>query len=115
MFRQSALIGRLFHRIFGRLGANYMSKRYFTYTNDLLVAGDNRGSVPSRVIVDATLGYRFDAGLRAPIELQLNATNLLDKRYISTIGSNGFGNIGDNQTFLAGAPQQFFATLKVGF
>lgn len=100
---------------FGRLGANYMSKRYFTYTNDLLVVGDNRGSVPSRVIMDATLGYRFDAGLRAPIELQLNATNLLDKRYISTIGSNGFGNIGDNQTFLAASPQQFFATVKVGF
>ena len=100
---------------FGRLGANYMSKRYFTYTNDLLVAGDNGGSVPSRVIMDATLGYRFDAGLRAPIELQLNATNLLDKRYISTIGSNGFGNIGDNQTFLAASPQQFFATVKVGF
>ena len=100
---------------FGRLEANYMSKRYFTYTNDLLVAGDNGGSVPSRVIMDATLGYRFDAGLRAPIELQLNATNLLDKRYISTIGSNGFGNIGDNQTFLAASPQQFFATVKVGF
>ncbi len=100
---------------FGRVGANYMSERYFTYTNDLLVAGDNGGSVPSRVIMDATLGYRFDAGLRAPIEIQLNATNLLDKRYISTIGSNGFGNSGDNQTFLAGAPQQFFATVKVGF
>jgi iron complex outermembrane recepter protein len=100
---------------FGRIGANYMSKRFFTYTNDLLLAGDSRGSVPSRVIVDATLGYRFDAGLRAPIELQFNATNLLNKEYISTIGSNGFGNIGDNQTFLAGAPQQFFATLKVGF
>ena len=99
---------------FGRIGANYMSKRYFTYTNDLL-AGDGNGSVPARVLVDATLGYRFDAGLRAPIELQLNATNLFDKEYISTIGSNGFGNSGDNQTFLAGAPQQFFATLKVGF
>jgi iron complex outermembrane recepter protein len=92
---------------FGRLGANYMSKRYFTYTNDQ--------SVSARVLVDATLGYRFDAGLRAPIELQLNATNLFDKKYVSTIGSNGFGNSGDNQTLLAGAPQQFFATLKVGF
>ena len=55
--------------------------------------------------MDATLGYRFEAGLCAPIELQLNATNLLDKRYISAIGSNGFGNIGDNQTFLAASPQ----------
>jgi iron complex outermembrane recepter protein len=92
---------------FGRVGANYMSKRYFNYLNDR--------SVPSRVLVDATLGYRFDAGLRSPIELQLNATNLLDKKYVATIGSNGFGNSGDNQTLLAGAPQQFFATVKVGF
>lgn len=92
---------------FGRIGANYMSKRYFNYLNDR--------SVSSRVLVDATLGYRFDAGLRAPIEVQINATNLLDKKYVSTIGSNGFGNSGDNQTLLAGAPQQFFATVKVGF
>lgn len=92
---------------FGRIGANYMSRRFFNYLNDR--------SVPSRVIVDATLGYRFDAGLRLPLEIQLNATNLLDKNYVATIGSNGFGNSGDNQTLLAGSPQQFFATLKVGF
>jgi len=92
---------------FGRLGANYMSKRYFNYLNDL--------SVPARVLVDATLGYRFDAGMRAPLELQLNAVNLLDKKYVATIGSNGFGNSGDNQTLLAGSPQQFFVTLKAGF
>jgi iron complex outermembrane recepter protein len=92
---------------FGRIGANYMSKRYFNYLNDR--------SVSSRVLFDATLGYRFDMGMRTPIELQLNATNLLDKKYVSTIGSNGFGNSGDNQTLLAGAPQQFFATVKVGF
>ena len=106
---------------FGRVGANYMSKRYFTYTNAISLNPvtraplDQLGFVPDRVLVDATLGYRFDMGLRKPIEVQLNATNLLDKRYISTIGSNGFGNAGDNQTFLAGSPQQFFATVKVGF
>ncbi|MCW1381375.1 TonB-dependent receptor [Novosphingobium sp. KCTC 2891] len=101
--------------VFGRVGVNFMSKRYFTYTNDLLVAGDDRGSVPSRAIVDAALGYRFDIGARQPVEIQANVTNLFDKRYISTIGSNGFGNMGDNQTFLAGAPRQVFVTLKAGF
>lgn len=92
---------------FGRIGASYMSKRFFTYTNDQ--------SVGARVLVDATLGYRFDVGVRKPIEVQLNATNLLDKKYVATIGSNGFGNSGDNQTLLAGSPRQFFATVKVGF
>ena len=32
-----------------------------------------------------------------------------------TIGSNGFGFSGDNQTLLAGAPRQVFVTLKAGF
>ena len=88
---------------FGRIGVNYMSKRYYTYTNEQ--------SVPGRVILDATVGYRFTDKL----ELQLNATNLLDKRYISTVGSGGFGNSGDGQTLLIGAPSQFFATIKAGF
>jgi iron complex outermembrane receptor protein len=92
---------------FGRVGVNYMSKRYFTYENDK--------SVPARALVDATIGYRFDAGLRKPVELQLNATNLFDRNYVATIGSNGFGSRGDNQTLLAGAPQQIFVSLKVGF
>ena len=92
---------------FGRVGIDYLSKRYFTYTNDQ--------SVPGRVLVDATIGYRFAfAGLRKA-EIQLNASNLFDKKYISTIGSNGFGNKGDNQTLLAGAPTQVMASLKLGF
>ena len=92
---------------FGRVGLDYLSKRYFTYTNDQ--------SVPGRVLVDAAIGYRFTfAGLRKA-EIQLNASNLFDKKYISTIGSNGFGNKGDNQTLLAGAPTQVMASLKLGF
>ena len=86
-----------------RVGVNYMSRRFYSYTND--------ASVPGRVLVDATIGYRFTDR----IEVQLNATNLLDKRYVSTIGSGGYGNSGDAQTLLVGAPQQFFATLKTGF
>lgn len=89
--------------IFGRVGVNYMSKRYFTYTNDQ--------SVPGRAIVDATLGYRLNDAL----EVQLNATNLFDKEYVATVGSGGFGNSGDRQTLLVGAPQQFFVTLRTGF
>lgn len=88
---------------FFRFGVNYMSRRYYSYTND--------ASVPGRVIVDASIGYRFTDR----VEVQLNATNLLDKRYVGTIGSGGFGNSGDAQTLLVGAPQQFFATLKTGF
>jgi iron complex outermembrane receptor protein len=92
---------------FGRFGANYMSKRFFTYSNDQ--------SVAARVIFDATLGVRINLPGDHKVELQVNGTNLFDKKYIATIGSNGFGNSGDNQTLLIGAPQQFFVTLKTGF
>lgn len=90
-----------------RIGADYMSKRYFTYLNDQ--------SVGSRVLVDATIGYTFNEGALDGFSIQASATNLFDKKYIATIGSNGFTASGDNQTLLAGAPQQFFVTLKYGF
>jgi iron complex outermembrane recepter protein len=88
---------------FVRAGANYTSKRYYSYENDAEVGGF--------VIVDASIGYR----LNDRISIQANATNLFDKAYVSTIGTNGFANSGDAQTLLAGAPQQFFVTLKAGF
>lgn len=95
--------GSLFY---ARFAGNYMSKRYFTYENDQSVAG--------RVLFDATIGVHLDLDGRK-FELQGNATNLFDKKYIATIGTNGFGNRGDAQTLMVGAPQQFFITLKTQF
>lgn len=90
---------------------SYMSRRYYTYTNDQ--------SVPSQTIVNMGAGVRLGGfvGSAEPeaLTLQLNVTNLFDKEYVSTIGSNGFGNSGDNQTLLAGAPRQLFASLKARF
>lgn len=91
---------------FARAAVNYMSRRYFNYENDRSVGG--------RALVDATIGYRFP-GAFENVELQINATNIFDKNYVATIGSNGFGNRGDRQTLLAGAPRQVFGTLKVAF
>jgi iron complex outermembrane receptor protein len=94
--------------LFAKISINYMSKRFFTYTNDQSVAG--------RTLVDATLGYRFSGSpMLNGLVVQGNVTNLFDKKYVSTIGSNGFGNSGDNQTLLAGSPRQFFATLRKDF
>ncbi len=90
---------------FARAGADYMSKRYFTYLNDQ--------SVGARVLVDASIGYRFPA--LGGLAIEGSVTNLTDKEYISTIGSNGYGASGDNQTLLAGAPRQFFVSLRKGF
>jgi iron complex outermembrane receptor protein len=94
--------------IFGGIDVNYMSSRYFTYTNDQ--------SVPGRALVDLSLGYRFH-GERwlEGLEIQANVTNLFNTRYVSTIGSNGFGNKGDSQTLQAGAPTEAFVTVRKQF
>jgi iron complex outermembrane receptor protein len=93
---------------FATLGAHYTSKRFFTYSNDQ--------SVPAYTTVDLSAGYRFEAeGMLKGLEVQANVTNLLDKSYISTIGSNGFGFSGDSQTLLTAAPRQAFITVKKQF
>ncbi|MFD1951810.1 TonB-dependent receptor domain-containing protein [Sphingomonas arantia] len=95
-------------RFLARIGADYMSRRFFTYENDQSVAG--------RVLLDATIGYTFaTTGPLKGFAIEGSVTNLTDKNYVSTVGSNGFGARGDNQTLLAGAPRQFFVTLRRGF
>lgn len=94
--------------IFGGVDLSYQGRRYFTYLNDQ--------SVPSRVLVDLNVGYRFHSDqLLNGLELQLNVTNLFDKHYVSTIGSNGFTNSGDSQTLLAGAPREVFVSVRKQF
>ena len=93
---------------FAKLGAHYTSKRFFTYTDDQ--------SVPGYTTVDLSAGYRFEGdGVLKGLEVQANVTNLFDKRYVSTIGSNGFGYSGDSQTLLAGAPRQAFISVRKSF
>lgn len=96
-------------RFFARIGGDYMSRRYFTYLNDQ--------SVGARLLADASIGYRLTGvgGILEGMAIEGSVTNLTDKAYIATIGSNGYTASGDNQTLLAGAPRQFFVTLRRGF
>ena len=72
--------------LFGRVGVSHTGKRFYTYLND--------ASVKSYTLVDIALGYRFsgDDGWADGLEIQANLSNALDRNYVSTIGSNGFGN-----------------------
>lgn len=94
---------------YGRANANAMSGRFFTYSNDRSVSG--------RVVVDGKIGYRVTSENRWLNGLAVEGTvsNLFDRRYVATIGSNGFGFAGDNQTLLPAAPRQFFVTLRKDF
>lgn len=94
--------------MFGQVGVAFMDKRYVTYENDI--------SVPSHTLVSANIGYRIHSDdFTDGLEIQVNADNLFNERYVSTIGSNGFVARGDSQTLLPGAPQSFYVTLRKQF
>lgn len=94
-----------------RLSAHYTGKRYYTYIND--------AGVPSYWLFNAAVGYDFGKlGFAQDIKLALNVTNLANKRYFGTIGSNGFvvsDASGTFQTLLAGAPRASMLTATVRF
>ena len=96
-------------QFYARGNANYTSQRFFTFSNDRSVEG--------RVLVDALIGFRLQSDNRFldGLAIEGTVTNLLDEEFVGTIGSNGFRFDGDNQTLLAGAPQQFFVTLRKDF
>ena len=96
-------------QFYARGNTNYTSQRFFTFSNDR--------SVDGRVLVDALIGFRLrsDNRILDGLAIEGTVTNLFDEAYVGTIGSNGFGFSGDNQTLLAGAPQQFFVTLRKDF
>jgi len=92
----------------GSIGARFVDKRFITIENDL--------SVPSYTTVDAGIGYRFARiGAAKNILLQLNAVNLLDESYISSVGTGGFAVKGDIQTLQPGARQLFFFSIGTSF
>ena len=94
--------------LFGSVGLDYMSKRYYTYLND--------GVVPARTLANLSAGYRSKSlGFVSEGSVQLGVSNLFDKQYISTVGSNGFSNsdpTGTGQTLLTGAPRQLYITFS---
>ena len=97
--------------LFGNVSVDYMSKRFYSYTND--------ASVPDRTLVNLSAGYKMkNVMMLRELSLQASVNNLLDKHYISTIGSNGFTNsdaTGTYATLLPGAPRQFYVTLTGKF
>jgi iron complex outermembrane receptor protein len=97
---------------FARIGADYMSKRYFTYSND--------NSVPDRFLTDLSLGYqRTDLGALKDLKIQANASDLLNSQYYASIGTNGFiysdPTSVNNNTLQVGAPRTISGTISVRF
>ena len=94
------------------IGADYFSKRYFTYTDD--------NSVDGRFLADFGTSYHIDeAGIFDQVKLQFNIYNLANAKYYSTIGTNGFiasdPTSVSNNTLQVGAPRAISGTFSVRF
>ena len=93
---------------FAKADAKYTGKRYYTYLND--------SPVPSFWLANLSGGYKLgNIGPFKSATVQLNVTNLLDKRYYATIGTNGFASsdpAGSFATMLVGAPRAAFLTIS---
>jgi iron complex outermembrane receptor protein len=72
--------------------------------------------VPAFWTANLSGAYKLPAiGAAKELRLQLNVSNLCDRRYFSTIGSNCFKASDPDGTFatmLTGAPRQVFVTLS---
>ncbi|WP_368039970.1 TonB-dependent receptor [Sphingomonas bacterium] len=111
--------------LFARVNGDYMSKRYFSYENDLVANG--------RFLANASIGYRFaHEGPMHDVTIEFNVNNLTDKQYIATVNTNnvqvrgytdtpnsgrvnGAGFDADNPNFMVGSPRQYFVSLKSRF
>lgn len=94
------------------IGADYMSKRYFTYTND--------NSVDGRFISDFGTSYkREEVGPFNELKLQMNIYNLAGAQYYSSIGTNGFiasdPTSVSNNTLQVGSPRTISGMFSVKF
>ncbi|WP_114239562.1 TonB-dependent receptor [Dyella sp. C9] len=93
------------------IDGKYTGRRYITYIND--------SQVPSYWLFEAGVNYDIGAvSILKDLSLGLNVTNLFNKRYFATTGTNGYvasDPQGWNQTLMAGAPRQVFFNINAKF
>ncbi|WP_246396081.1 TonB-dependent receptor [Gluconacetobacter tumulisoli] len=88
--------------------ANYMSRRYLSYMNDTSVNGFWMTNLGAR--------YNFGkVGFVRDLTADFTIYNLINTKYIAQMGENGNPLTGDYQSLMAGAPRQYFGSLKANF
>lgn len=93
------------------IDGKYTGRRYITYTND--------SSVPAYLLFNAGVNYDIGAwSILKDLSVSFNVTNLTNKHYFATTGTNGYvasDPNGYNQTLQAGAPRQYFFNISAKF
>lgn len=97
-------------KLSAHIGANYLAKRYYTFTNDQ--------SVDGYTLVDIGAGYEWSSvGFAKKLSLQAGVNNLFDKEYFA-FGDNpneAVDPTGDAYNLLAGAPRTAFVKVSATF
>jgi len=94
--------------LLGSVSARHVDKRYFSILNDI--------AAPAYTTVDAPADYTFSSvGALKGLNVQLSAINLLDEKYIRTVGTGGFSVSGDRETLMVGPKRLVFITLGTKF
>ncbi|GEN63368.1 TonB-dependent receptor [Acetobacter oeni] len=114
-FMYKASLSYTWHHASAHIDTQYMGQRSYTYTGDL--------HVPSYWLTSLGAMYRFGnlaqydrrLGFFQDVTFSFNVYNLTNIKYISTTGENGNSMQGDDQSFLIGAPRQYFGSMSVSF
>ena len=105
--------GRLqWQRGIAQLGitSKYTGERYYSYSNDAGVA--------SRSLTDLDISLQPAISSRFDLRLRFQLSNVFNKRYFSTIDSNGFVAFdpgGQHYSLHAGSPRQWFFSAELRF
>lgn len=92
----------------GEIDENYESRKWVDYMNTV-------GS-PDYFITNLSVRYNFgDYSVMKNIGIQLNVYNLTNRKWIAVVGEEGNSVSGDYQSFMPGAPRQFFGTVSAKF
>lgn len=81
----------------------FLGKRYADVTNE--------HSIDSHFLVDLSIRKEFKIKENQHLELSFSATNLFDKKYISTVNTSDINTDEKSPTYIVGAPQTFFASI----
>ncbi|MDD2830240.1 MAG: TonB-dependent receptor [Sulfuricurvum sp.] len=101
---------------FGNISAQYDLSGYkitpiVRYVGKLYVDTLGQYSVNPYTLVDLSLNKEFGLGNGHSIDLSLSATNLLNKKYISTFSASEI-NIVPETTYTVGSPRALFASVQ---
>ncbi|MBB2202123.1 TonB-dependent receptor [Gluconacetobacter tumulisoli] len=94
---------------------NYMGTRNFSYTGDMRTPGYWLESLGARYHFGDMGKYNRTFGFMKNLTFEFNVYNLTNTKYIATTGENGNPMMGDYQSFLVGAPRQYYGTLRAEF